>query len=124
MTMFRTTLLAGGLALAAFSPALADDIVVIDGNAVVAQAAPAPDDELIGQVGPNGEIIPADNVRVYIDENPGETIVYRDTVTVGTVLPEDVVVREIPDYRYRYVRLNDRPVLVDPGTRRVVYVYE
>ena len=124
MNALKSTLLAGGLALAAFSPALADDVIVVDGNAVVAQAAPSPDDELIGEVGPNGEVIPADNVRVYIDENPGDTIVYRDTVTVGTVLPDDVEFREIPDYRYRYVRLNDRPVLVDPGTRRVVYVYQ
>lgn len=31
---------------------------------------------------------------------------------------------EIPDYEYRYVRVNDRQVLVDPNTRQIVYVYQ
>ena len=36
--------------------------------------------------------------------------------------PWAVELREIPDYRYRYVYVNNQPALVDPGTRRIVYV--
>ena len=42
--------------------------------------------------------------------------------SVGASLPETVVLREIPDYEYRYVYLNNQPVLVEPSSRRIVYV--
>jgi len=35
-----------------------------------------------------------------------------------------VMISAVPNYRYSYVRINDRPILVDPGSRRIVYVYE
>ena len=42
----------------------------------------------------------------------------------NTSLPEDVQIVEVPKYRqYRYVILNNRRVIVDSGTRRVVAVY-
>lgn len=44
-------------------------------------------------------------------------------VVVGAEVPADVTFQEVPNYEYRYTRINDRPVLVDPGTRRIVYVY-
>ena len=40
----------------------------------------------------------------------------------GAGLPETVVLREIPDYEYRYVYVNGQPVLVEPSSRRIVYV--
>ncbi|TJU99032.1 MAG: DUF1236 domain-containing protein, partial [Mesorhizobium sp.] len=43
-------------------------------------------------------------------------------VVTGAVLPDTVELREIPDYNYRYVYVNNQPALVDPGTRRIVYV--
>ena len=43
-------------------------------------------------------------------------------MVVGASLPETVELREIPDYEYRYVNVNNQPVLVEPGTRRIVYV--
>ncbi|TIV09513.1 MAG: DUF1236 domain-containing protein, partial [Mesorhizobium sp.] len=49
--------------------------------------------------------------------------VYLDgEVVTGATLPDTVELREIPDYRYRYVYVNNQPALVDPGTRRIVYV--
>lgn len=45
-------------------------------------------------------------------------------VVVGAEVPADVTFQTIPDYEYRYTRINDRPVLVDPGTRRIVYIYQ
>ena len=48
----------------------------------------------------------------------------QDNVVVGSSLPDTVELREIPDYDYRYVYVNDRPMLVEPGSRRVVYVIQ
>ena len=82
---------------------------------------PSPDDELIGTV---EDVSPPDTVRTYIDANPGDAVVIDQEVTLGGTLPDTVVVRKIPDYQYEYVRINDRPMLVDPATRRVVHIYE
>ena len=49
--------------------------------------------------------------------------VYLDgEVVVGAGLPETVELREIPDYEYRYVNVNNQPVLVEPGSRKIVYI--
>lgn len=62
--------------------------------------------------------------RTYIIENRTESVVIDGDTTVGTVLPQDVQVQAIPDSEYSYVYVNDRPVLVEPATRRVIYVIE
>lgn len=87
-------------------------------------ADPAPGDELIGTVDANGVIVPPAEVRTYIDSSPIATVTYEGDIAVGTILPGDMVMTEVPDYQYRYVRINDRPVLVDPQSRRIVYVYQ
>ena len=43
-------------------------------------------------------------------------------VVAGAGLPPAVGLRPIPDYEYEYAYVNGVPVLVDPATRRVVYV--
>ena len=90
-------------------------------SVVHADPQPAPGDELIGPFGAVETITP---VRTYIDTNPTETIRLGGDVVVGAEVPADVTFQTIPDYEYRYTRINDRPVLVDPGTRRIVYVYQ
>ena len=55
--------------------------------------------------------------------------VYKEQVRVGTVLPESgVTYYEVPaEYRapgYRYTVINDRPVIVEPRTRRVVQIID
>jgi hypothetical protein len=55
---------------------------------------------------------------------------YQQEVRVGTILPESgVTYYDVPpEYHvgrgYRYTIVNDRPVLVDPASRRVVDVIE
>ncbi|HSO46927.1 MAG TPA: DUF1236 domain-containing protein [Rhizobiaceae bacterium] len=66
---------------------------------------------------------PPDNVRNYVIENRPEPVYLDGEVVVGAGLPETVELRTIPDYQYRYVYVNGVPALVDPGTRRIVYVY-
>jgi uncharacterized protein YraI len=93
-------------------------------SVVPAEPQPAPGDELLGPVGSVEAITPPETVRTYIETNPGQTVRLGGDVVVGAEVPADVTYQTIPDYDYRYVRINDRPVLVDPGTRRIVYVYQ
>lgn len=90
-------------------------------GSIVTPADPAPGDELLGRV---GEIAPPPEVLTYIDRTPMETVTYDGDVVVGATLPESVVLARVPDYQYSYVRINDRPMLVDPQSRRIVYVYQ
>lgn len=85
------------------------------------QAEPNPGDPNLGRV---GEVNPPEQVMTYIDQHPGETITYDGDVVVGTIVPAGAQMVAVPDYEYSYVRINDRAVLVEPSTRRVVYVYE
>lgn len=67
--------------------------------------------------------------RQYVVEQRVPSYTYAEPVTVGTVLPaEGLVYREVPaEYgatQYRYTVVNDRPVIVEPRTRRVIQVIE
>ena len=73
--------------------------------------------------GAAGTVIdPPEKVRTYVTSNEVEPVYLDGEVVVGAGLPETVTLREIPDYEYRYVYLNGQPVLVEPATRRIVYV--
>lgn len=84
---------------------------------------PGAGDELLGPVGSVEAVTPPAEIRTYIDTNPAQTVQLGGDVVVGAEVPADVTFQEVPNYQYRYTRINDRPVLVDPGTRRIVYVY-
>ncbi|WP_295810557.1 DUF1236 domain-containing protein [uncultured Nitratireductor sp.] len=88
--------------------------------------APPVRGELIGRKTALGTIepIPAPpaEVTTYVETNTGDPVYLDGEVVVGAVVPETVEVREIPDYNYRYVYVNEQPVLVEPETRRIVYV--
>jgi len=68
--------------------------------------------------------------REYVVRERRPSYVYKEQVRVGTVLPESgVTYYEVPaDYRsakgYRYTVVNDRPVIVEPRTRRVVQIID
>ena len=92
-------------------------------SVVPGEPQPGPGDELLGPVGDVDAITPPAEVRTYIDTTPAQTVQLGGDVVVGAEVPADVTFQEVPNYEYRYTRINDRPVLVDPGTRRIVYVY-
>jgi len=70
-----------------------------------------------------GEVAePPAKVRTYVTSNRLDPVYLDGEVVVGATLPETVTIREIPDYEYRYVYVNNQPVLVEPGSRRIVYV--
>ena len=67
--------------------------------------------------------------RNYVGEQRRPSYRYQGDVRVGAELPEaGVTYYEVPqEYgarEYRYTVVNDRPVLVDPRTRRIVEVVE
>ncbi|NNM73054.1 DUF1236 domain-containing protein [Enterovirga aerilata] len=67
--------------------------------------------------------------RTYVESRNVPSYRYREEVRVGTVLPaEGVTYYEVPaEYgvrEYRYTVVNDRTVLVEPRTRRIVEVIE
>jgi uncharacterized protein YraI len=70
-----------------------------------------------------GEVIdPPAEVETFVTTHAIEPVYLQGEVVVGATIPEPVVLQPIPDYEYRYVYLNGQPVLVDPGTREIVYV--
>lgn len=56
---------------------------------------------------------------------PGPSVVVRERVAVGEPLPDYVELRPVPSHtEYRYAVVNDRRVIVEPRTRRVIRVVE
>ena len=67
--------------------------------------------------------------REYVIRERQPSYRYSDEFRVGAVLPESgVTYYDVPaEYHvtgYRYTYVNDRPVLVDPRTRRIVEIIE
>ena len=85
-----------------------------------------------GAAGVVGGILGVDQrprFREYVVKERRPSYRYQDEVRVGAVLPSSgVTYYEVPsEYgarEYRYTVVNDRPVLVDPGSRRIVEVIE
>ena len=54
-----------------------------------------------------------------------EFVVVEERVVVGEPLPPTVVLRPMPNYtEYRYAVVNDRRMIVEPRTRRVVKIID
>ena len=66
---------------------------------------------------------PPQQVNTYVTSNPIDPVYLDGEVVVGATLPPTVELRPVPDYQYRYVYVNRQPVLVDPGSRRIVHIY-
>jgi hypothetical protein len=68
--------------------------------------------------------------REYVVREHQPSFRYQDEVRVGLVLPEQGVTLYAvpPEYHvrpdYRYAIVNDRPVIVEPRTRRIVEIVE
>ena len=72
---------------------------------------------------PDPTFAPPPAVGTYVTSNRLDPVTFEGEVVVGAGIPQNVRLSEVPDYRYQYVYVNDRPVLVDPATRRIVYVF-
>jgi len=65
---------------------------------------------------------PPAEVGTYISTHRLDPVYLDGEVVTGATLPDTVELREIPDYNYRYVYVNGQPALIDPQTRRIMYV--
>jgi hypothetical protein len=68
---------------------------------------------------------PPDEVITYVQRERLPSVRVEGDVAVGYTLPSTVQIRTIPQHdRYGYAVINERRVLVEPGTRRVIRVVE
>lgn len=64
-------------------------------------------------------------VREYVKKQPLASVKLPGVeLNVGTALPDTVELHEVPNVKYRYVVIDNRTVLVDPGTRKIVKIIE
>ena len=66
---------------------------------------------------------PTPAVQTYVIQNPRPQIYLNGEVVEGAGLPQDIVLSPVPDSEYQYAYVNGVPVLVEPTTRRVRYIY-
>lgn len=66
---------------------------------------------------------PPPSVQTYVVQNPVTPVYVNGEVVEGVGLPQDVVLTPVPNYDYSYAYVNGVPVLVEPDTRRVTYIY-
>ena len=68
---------------------------------------------------------PPDEVITYVQRERGPSVRLEGDIGVGFALPSNIEVRTIPRHdRYGWAIVNERRVLVEPGTRRVIRVIE
>src|SRR6266567_9424907 len=78
-----------------------------------------------GTVGVGTAVEVPDAVITSIPAERVPSVTVRERVVVGEPLPSTVELRPVPRYsEYRYAVVNDRRVIVDPRTRRVVKVID
>lgn len=135
--MFKNILVAGVLAGAIAIPGT----VLAQGGAATGAATGAVGGAIVG--GPVGAAVGATvgavaggiaddarpRFRTYVTEQRRPSYRYDNEVRVGVDLPESGVTyydvpREYGTTNYRYTVVNDRTVLVDPRTRRVVQIID
>lgn len=95
------------------------------GGAVVGALVGGPVGAAVGAAGgaAAANVQPSAEVIDYISQNTLDPIYLDGEVRVGLGVPETVVLREVPASEYRYAYINGTPVLVEPQTRQIVYVY-
>lgn len=101
---------AGLALLAGISTAVADEVIVVPSQ-----------QEVI--VTPEQQTV----IREYVHKKPLASVSLLGVeLNVGSTVPDTVELQpiDVPEVQYRYVVVNDRTVLVDPGTRRIVQVIE
>ena len=73
--------------------------------------------------GPPFALNPPPAVGSYVVSHPVAPVYLNGEVVEGVGLPEDVALAPVPEYDYQYAYINNQPVLVQPSTRRVEYIY-
>ncbi|TIV80780.1 MAG: DUF1236 domain-containing protein, partial [Mesorhizobium sp.] len=92
MKMHLTTAAAGLLLLTGIGAAAAQDVII------------QPEQETV--------------IREYVHKQPLASVkVPGVELNIGSTVPDTVELHEVPNVQYRYVVVDNRTVIVDPGTR-------
>lgn len=75
-------------------------------------------------MGDVSEDAPTPETRTYALENRTESVLLDGGPAMGTVIPETAPVQAVPNTQNQYVYVNDRPVPVEPGSRKIIHIYE
>lgn len=115
---------AGGAAAGAATGAVGGAIVGGPAGAAVGAVGGAAAGAVVGGISANQQT----EFRTYVREQKVPSVAYREKVVVGATLPETVTYREVPTKygktEYRYTVVNDKTVLVEPKTRKIVQIIE
>jgi uncharacterized protein YraI len=68
-------------------------------------------------------IAPPAAVGTYVVNHPVAAVYLNGEVVEGVGLPESVVLSPVPGFAFDYAYVNNVPVLVEPTTRQVQYIY-
>jgi hypothetical protein len=80
-------------------------------------------DTASGKVIASPGFVVKDNAVAYVKAHPTTSIQYSGSIEPGVKLKSGVKITSVPDADgYGYVYLNDRPALVDTGSRTVIWV--
>lgn len=116
----RKELLAAAAAAAIFVPTFGQAQTVIEHGA---RAGETVGSAVGGAVGAAVSIPGA--VVDFVTGQRGHSVVVEERVVVGEPLPRMVELRPIPDHHeYSYAIVNERRVIVEPRTRRVVRIID
>lgn len=67
-------------------------------------------------------------VRAYVVKEKPASVKVTESVAVGAALPSSVTLRALPSdvgvTQYRYAIVNDKTVLVEPSSRKIVQIIE
>ncbi len=115
---------AGGAASGAATGAVGGAIVGGPVGAVVGGVGGAAAGAIVGGIATENRT----EFRTYVTQQKVPSVAYREKVVVGATLPDTVTYREVParygKTEYRYTVVNDKTVLVEPKTRRIVQIIE
>ncbi|MBU0780100.1 DUF1236 domain-containing protein [Loktanella salsilacus] len=65
---------------------------------------------------------PTPDTLTYVAANPVDTVYLDGEVVVGAIVPAEITTFEVPQPEYRYLNVNNLPVLVDAETGTIVQI--
>ena len=123
VSLIAASLLASGAAYAQSTTATGAASGAAAGGAVGGPVGAAVGGTVGAAVGAGLEIPNAVITSIQGERVPSVTV--RERVVVGEPLPATVQLRDVPNYtQYRYAVVNDRRVIVEPKTRKIIKIID
>ncbi|MER8375033.1 DUF1236 domain-containing protein [Mesorhizobium sp. M1409] len=64
-------------------------------------------------------------IREYVKKQPLASVKIPGVeLNIGTALPETVELHEVPNVKYRYTVIDNRTVVVDPDTHKIIKIID